>query len=116
MIVGAVIVSTPQDIALIDARKGANMFAKVDVPVLGIVQNMSHYVCPKCDHRVHIFGQDGARRTATEMRLEFLGDIPLDIRVCETSDAGTPIVVADAEGSLAGVYKAIAQKILDKLN
>src|SRR3546814_6331626 len=85
---GAVIVSTPQDIALLDARKGLNMFRKVDVPVLGIVENMSVFVCPNCGHESHIFSHGGARREAERLGMEFLGEIPLDIEIRETSDSG----------------------------
>jgi len=108
---GAVIVSTPQDIALLDARKGLNMFRKVDVPVLGMVENMSYYVCPKCGHREEVFAHGGARRTADQMGCPFLGDIPLDIRIREMSDAGTPVVVSDPEGPHARAYLAIADAI-----
>ncbi|KAK2175733.1 hypothetical protein NP493_711g01012 [Ridgeia piscesae] len=94
---GAVIVSTPQDIALLDARKGAEMFRKVDVPVLGLVQNMSVYECPKCGHREHIFGQDGASKLGEEMSLDILADIPLHLSIRETSDSGQPIVMSDPQ-------------------
>jgi len=101
---GAVIVSTPQDIALIDARKGLAMFRQVDVPILGIVENMSAYVCPHCGETAHIFGHGGARETAQEMGIPFLGDIPLHIRIRETSDAGTPIVAAHPDDSQAQAF------------
>ena len=91
---GAVIVSTPQDIALIDAKKGLNMFRKVDVPVLGIVENMSYFACPNCGHESHIFSRGGARREAETLGMEFLGELPLDIEIRETSDGGRPIVVS----------------------
>ncbi|XP_030879862.1 iron-sulfur protein NUBPL isoform X1 [Leptonychotes weddellii] len=94
---GAVIVSTPQDIALMDARKGAEMFRKVHVPVLGLVQNMSVFQCPKCKHRTHIFGADGARRLARTLDLDVLGDIPLHLNIRETSDTGQPIVFSQPE-------------------
>ena len=93
---GAVIVSTPQDIALIDARKGLNMFRKVDVPVLGIVENMSYFLCPHCGDRSDIFSHGGARREAERLGIEFLGEVPLDIAIRETSDDGRPITVARA--------------------
>jgi len=112
---GAVIVTTPQDIALLDARRGAEMFRKVDVPVLGLIQNMSHYVCPKCQHKAYIFGQDGARNVAKEMDLELLGDIPLHIDIRETSDSGKPIVVSQPDSPQSTAYKAIARCILEKL-
>src|SRR3546814_1403997 len=88
---GAVIVSTPQDIALLDARKGLNMFRKVDVPVLGIVENMSVFVCPNCGHESHILSHGGARREAERLGMEFLGEMPLDIEIRETYDSGRPV-------------------------
>jgi ATP-binding protein involved in chromosome partitioning len=112
---GAVIVSTPQDIALLDARKGLNMFKKVEVPVLGIIENMSYFCCPNCGHRSEIFSHGGARREAALLGTEFLGEVPLDITIRETSDAGTPIVVADPASPHALVYRAIAQRIWDKV-
>src|SRR5215468_5651228 len=105
---GAVIVSTPQDIALIDARKGLNMFRKVDVPVLGIIENMSYFACPHCGERSDIFSHGGARREAARLNVEFLGELPLDIRIRETSDGGTPIVVAEPDGPHAAIYRAMA--------
>lgn len=113
---GAVIVSTPQDIALIDARKGLNMFRKVDVPVLGIIENMSLYVCPSCGHEAHIFGHGGAVREAEKLGVELLGEIPLDIAIRETSDSGRPIVVSAPESAHAQVYLAIARRIVAKLD
>ncbi|MEO5372769.1 MAG: Mrp/NBP35 family ATP-binding protein [Alphaproteobacteria bacterium] len=112
---GAVIVSTPQDIALLDARKGLNMFRKVEVPVFGIVENMSYYVCPKCGHREEIFAHGGARRTATELNCDFLGEIPLDIKIRETSDAGTPIVAFEPNGPHATAYMDIARAVWAKV-
>ncbi|WP_375570204.1 Mrp/NBP35 family ATP-binding protein [Ahrensia marina] len=106
---GAVIVSTPQDLALIDARKGVAMFQKVEVPILGIVENMSSYVCPQCGHEAHIFGHGGAREDAAKFGVPFLGEIPLHIDIRETSDAGTPIGVTAPEGAHANVYSAIAR-------
>ena len=108
---GAVIVSTPQDIALIDAKKGLNMFRKVDVPVLGIVENMSTFVCPNCSHESHIFGHGGARREAEKLGMEFLGEVPLDIQIRETSDEGRPVVVSQADGPQAQRYLEIAEKV-----
>ncbi len=108
---GAVIVSTPQDLALIDARKGLNMFKRVDVPVLGIVENMSYFLCPDCGSRHDIFGHGGARAEAERLGVPFLGEIPLTMKIRETSDAGTPIVVSDPEGAVAGVYRDIAAKV-----
>jgi ATP-binding protein involved in chromosome partitioning len=111
---GAVIVSTPQDIALLDARKGLNMFRKVDVPVFGIIENMSYFECPKCGHRSEIFSHGGAHREADQIGVEFLGEIPLDTRIRETSDAGQPIVVSDPASAIAKVYLAIAARVWDK--
>lgn len=113
---GAVIVSTPQDIALLDARKGLNMFRKVEVPILGIIENMSYYVCPSCGHREEIFSSGGAKKTATELEADFLGDIPLDIKIRETSDGGTPIVSANPDSPHAKAYVEIARKLADKLS
>lgn len=108
---GAVIVSTPQDVALIDAVKGINMFRKVDVPVLGIVENMSYYLCPQCGHKEFVFGEHGARETAERMGEPFLGEIPLNIRIRRCGDAGQPIAVAEPNGPFAEAYLQIAQKI-----
>jgi len=109
---GAVIVSTPQDLALIDARKGLNMFKRVDVPVLGIVENMSYFLCPDCGGRHDIFGHGGARAEAERLGVPFLGEVPLTMKIRETSDAGTPVVVSDPEGAVAGIYKEIAAAVL----
>jgi ATP-binding protein involved in chromosome partitioning len=113
---GAVIVSTPQDIALIDARKGLNMFRKVDVPVLGIVENMSYFICPHCQGRTDIFAHGGARLEAEKMHTPFLGEIPLDIAIRETSDAGTPIVAAQPDSPHSGAYRAVAEQVWRQLN
>jgi len=110
---GAVIVSTPQDIALLDARKGLNMFRKVDVPVLGIIENMSMYVCPNCGHEAHVFGHGGAKREAEKLGTPFLGEIPLDILIRETSDGGRPVVVSEPDGPHAKAYLAIAEQVRD---
>ncbi len=112
---GAVIVSTPQDIALLDARKGLNMFRKVDVPVFGIVENMSYFACPKCGERTDIFGHGGARETAAQMGTDFLGEIPLHLDIRETSDGGQPIVVSKPDSDHATAYKAVAGKVADKI-
>jgi len=112
---GAVIVSTPQDIALIDARKGLAMFKKVDVPILGIVENMSTYICPNCGHEEHIFGHGGARLEATRLATEFLGELPLDIAIRTTSDEGKPIVISQPNGKHAESYRRIAQRVWQKL-
>lgn len=105
---GAVIVSTPQDLALIDARKGINMFKKVDVPLLGIVENMSYFLCPSCGERADIFGHGGARDEAQKIGVPFLGAVPLHMEIRENSDAGTPIVASSPEGTHAAIYKDMA--------
>ena len=112
---GAVIVSTPQDIALLDARKGLNMFRKVDVPVLGIIENMSYFLCPSCGERSDIFGHGGARSEAERIGVDFLGEVPLHMDIRETSDAGNPIVVSAPESAHAVAYKAIAEKVWAKI-
>ena len=112
---GAVIVSTPQDIALLDARKGLNMFRKVDVPVLGIVENMSYFLCPHCGERSEIFSHGGARREAEKLDVEFLGEVPLDIAIRETSDEGHPIVVARPDSEHAQVFRRMASRLAEKL-
>jgi ATP-binding protein involved in chromosome partitioning len=112
---GAVIVSTPQDIALLDARKGLNMFRKVEVPILGLIENMSYYVCPHCGHRDNIFDHGGARRTAEELGAEFLGEIPLDLKIRETSDGGHPIVAALPDSPHAQAYRTLASRLWEKL-
>jgi ATP-binding protein involved in chromosome partitioning len=112
---GAVIVSTPQDIALLDARKGLNMFRKVDVPVLGIVENMSYFLCPHCGERSEIFAHGGARKEAERLGAEFLGEVPLDIVIRETSDEGRPIVVSRPESAHAEVYRKMAERIWQKI-
>lgn len=108
---GAVIVSTPQDIALLDARKGLAMFKRVDVPVLGIIENMSYFCCPNCGHRTDIFAHGGARKTAAELGCEFLGEVPLELAIRETSDAGEPIVASQPQSHQAETYRAIAAKV-----
>ncbi len=108
---GAVVVSTPQDLALIDARKGLNMFNKVEVPVLGIVENMSYFIAPDTGNRYDIFGHGGARAEAEKIGVPFLGEVPLTISIREHSDDGTPIVVAEPEGPQANVYRSIAEKV-----
>lgn len=108
---GAVIVSTPQDIALLDAKKGLNMFRKVDVPVLGLIENMSYFCCPNCGHRTEIFGHGGARAEADRLGMPFLGEIPLDVVIRETSDGGHPIVASDPASEHARAYLAIAEKV-----
>ncbi|MEI5681630.1 MULTISPECIES: Mrp/NBP35 family ATP-binding protein [unclassified Mesorhizobium] len=113
---GAVIVSTPQDLALIDARKGLNMFKKVDVPLLGIVENMSYFIAPDTGKRYDIFGHGGARKEAERLGVTFLGEVPLQMEIRETSDAGTPVVVSKPEGPEAKIYRAIASKVWERVN
>lgn len=108
---GAVIVSTPQDLALIDARKGLNMFRRVDVPVLGIVENMSYFICPHCSQRSDIFGHGGAAEEALKLGTTFLGEVPLDLNIRIMSDAGTPIVIAEPDGAHANIYRKIATEV-----
>ena len=112
---GAVIISTPQDIALLDARKGLNMFRQVDVPVLGIVENMSFFSCPNCGHISHVFDHGGARKVAEQLGMEFLGEVPLDLAIRETSDGGQPIVVSQPESPHAEAFMAIAGRVADKI-
>ncbi len=112
---GAVIVSTPQDIALIDAVKGINMFKRVNVPILGLIENMSYYICEKCGHRADIFGHAGAKKTAEAMGETFLGEIPLHYAIRENADNGTPIVFAEPESVYTEAYENIAKKIIAKL-
>ena len=113
---GAVIVSTPQDVALIDAKRGVKMFEKVNVPVLGLIENMSFFCCPKCGERTEIFGHGGARAEAGKLGVEFLGEMPLKLAIRELADAGTPIVAARPETDEAATYRAIAARLWDKLN
>ena len=109
-VTGAVIVTTPQDIALLDARKGLKMFEKVGVPIVGIVENMSIHICSKCGHAEHIFGEGGAKRMCTDYDVPFLGGLPLDIRIREQADSGHPTVIADPDGPIAAIYREIARK------
>jgi ATP-binding protein involved in chromosome partitioning len=113
---GAVIVSTPQDIALIDARKGLAMFQKVDVPVLGIIENMSYFLCPHCGHRSDIFSHGGARREAERLGTDFLGEVPLDMAIRETSDDGRPITVSQPDSPYAHTFRAIAARVWAKVS
>jgi ATP-binding protein involved in chromosome partitioning len=110
-VTGAVIVTTPQDIALLDARKGLKMFEKVGIPIIGVVENMSIYVCPNCDHQEHIFGQGGGQKMCTDYGIDFLGSLPLNLSIREQADSGRPTVVADPDGAISGIYKGIARKI-----
>lgn len=110
-VTGAVIVTTPQDIALLDARKGLKMFEKVGVKIIGIVENMSTHICSKCWHEEHIFGAGGGEKMCADYHTEFLGSLPLDIRIREQTDSGQPTVIADPDGSIAKEYKQIARRI-----
>ena len=112
---GAIIVTTPQDIALLDARKGLKMFEKVGVPILGIVENMAVYCCPNCGHSEHIFGADGGKKMATEYGVDYLGGLPLTMAIREQADAGRPTVVADPDGDIAAIYKAVARQVAVKI-
>ena len=108
---GAVIVTTPQDIALLDAKKGIKMFEKVGVPILGIVENMAVHICSNCGHTEHIFGEDGGKKMAVDYKMDYLGALPLDMQIRLQADNGRPTVVADPDGDVAGIYKAIARKM-----
>ena len=112
---GAVIVTTPQDIALADARRGIKMFEKVGVPILGVVENMAVHVCSNCGHAEHIFGADGGKKMAAEFGIDYLGALPLHIAIREQTDSGRPTVVADADGEIAGLYKAVARQVAVKI-
>ncbi len=110
-ITGAVIVTTPQDIALIDAQRGLNMFEKVGVPILGIVENMAVYCCPSCGHTEHIFGADGGRKMAEKQGIVYLGALPLTMKIREQADSGHPTVVAEPDGEIAAIYKSVARQV-----
>ena len=112
---GAVIVSTPQDVALIDARRGVKMFEKVNVPVLGLIENMSYFCCPACGHRTDVFGHGGAKAEAERMGTEFLGELPLKLSIREMADAGTPVVTAAPDSHEAASYRRIAARIWEKV-
>ena len=114
-VTGAVIVTTPQDIALIDARKGLKMFEKVGVPILGIVENMAIHVCSQCGHAEHIFGHGGGERMCKDFDVEFLGALPLDIAIREQTDSGKPTVVADPDGKVSSIYRDIARKVAARI-
>jgi ATP-binding protein involved in chromosome partitioning len=114
-VTGAVIVTTPQDIALLDARKGLKMFEKVNIPILGIVENMSVHVCPNCGHESHIFGAGGAARMAKDYDVEVLGSVPLDIDIREQADSGQPTVIAAPESRAAQIYRQIARRVAIKI-
>ena len=112
---GAVIVTTPQDIALLDARKGLKMFEKVEVPVLGVIENMSIHICSQCGHSEHIFGEGGGQRMSDEHDVDLLGALPLDIRIREQADSGNPTVAAMADSQISSIYRGIARKTAAKL-
>jgi len=112
-VAGAVVVSTPQDIALLDARKALNMFEKVGTPVVGMIENMSTYICPKCGNEEHLFGHGGAQKEAEKLELPFLGEVPLDLSIREAADAGTPIVVAKPDSPQAQAFRSIARKLIE---
>jgi ATP-binding protein involved in chromosome partitioning len=112
---GAIIVSTPQDLALIDARRGVSMFKQVNVPVLGVIENMSYFLCPRCGTRSDIFGHGGARHEAQRLGVPFLGEVPLDMAIREKSDAGLPLVATEPDSPHAQTYRDIAAKVADQL-
>jgi ATP-binding protein involved in chromosome partitioning len=114
-VAGAVIVTTPQDIALIDAKKGLTMFEKVGVPILGIVENMAVYCCPNCGHTEHIFGADGGKRMAEQFKVDHLGSLPLNLSIRQQADEGRPTVVADPDGEIAALYKTVARTVAVKI-
>jgi len=114
-VTGAVVVTTPQDIALLDAKKGLRMFEKVSVPILGIVENMSTYVCPNCHHTEHIFGHGGGERMCQEYGVDFLGNLPLNLSIREQADSGNPTVVAQPDSEITKIYKEIARKVAVKV-
>lgn len=114
-VTGAVIVTTPQDIALMDARKGLKMFEKVNIPILGVVENMSLHICSKCGHAENIFGSGGGDRMSKDYGIDLLGSLPLDIRIREQADSGKPTVVADPDGQVAEIYRQIARKVAVKI-
>lgn len=113
---GVVIVTTPQEIALLDARKALNMFEKVEIPVLGVVENMSTHICSECGHEEHIFGEGGGNRMAEDYDIDFLGALPLDIRIREETDSGKPTVVAEPDSKISQIYREIARRMTAKLS
>ena len=114
-VTGAVIVTTPQDIALLDARKGLKMFEKVGIPIVGIVENMSIHICSKCGNEEHIFGTGGGAKMCKDYDIEFLGALPLDIHIREQADSGKPTVVADPDGRISQIYREIARRVAVKI-
>jgi ATP-binding protein involved in chromosome partitioning len=115
-VTGALIVTTPQDIALLDARKAYKMFEKVEIPILGVVENMSTHICSNCGHEEHIFGEGGGQKMADDYAIDYIGDIPLDRRIREDADGGRPTVVADPDGKITANYRAIARRVAGKLS
>ncbi|SFO19557.1 iron-sulfur cluster carrier protein ApbC [Nitrosospira briensis] len=115
-VTGAVIVTTPQDIALLDARKGLRMFQKVGIPIIGIVENMSTHICSRCGHEEHVFGTGGGEKMCRDYDVEFLGALPLDIKIREHTDSGIPTVVAEPEGRIAEIYRGIARRLAVKID
>ncbi len=113
---GAIIVTTPQDLALLDAKRAAEMFRKVHVPILGVIENMSYHVCGKCGNEEHIFGEGGGKHLSEKYHIDFLGALPLDIQIREQTDNGAPTVVANPDGSIAKIYRDIASITVDKFN
>ena len=114
-VTGAIIVTTPQDIALLDARKGLKMFEKVGIPIIGIVENMAIHICSQCGHQEHIFGSGGGTRMSQDYKVDMLGALPLDISIREQADSGKPTVVSDPDGAVAKIYKQIARKVAAKI-
>ena len=112
---GAVIVSTPQDLALIDARRAVAMFKKVNIPILGVLENMSYFLCPHCGGRSDVFAHGGARHEAERLEVPFLGEVPLHMSIRENSDSGRPVVAVEPDGAHAAVYKSIAQGVMQSL-
>ena len=113
---GAIIVSTPQDIALLDARKGLNMFRRVDVPIIGLIENMSYFICPHCQQQSDIFSHGGARAEAMRLQCEFLGEIPLELAIRQSMDDGHPIVIQQGQSATAGIYQKLARRVWEKLS
>jgi ATP-binding protein involved in chromosome partitioning len=111
-----VIVSTPQDLALIDARRGVSMFKRVEIPILGIIENMATFVCPHCGQTSHIFGHGGAREEASRLGVPFLGEVPLNMTIRELSDAGRPVTATDPDGPHARIYRDMAQQVWSALS
>ena len=109
------VVSTPQDVAFLDAKKAIDLFQTVQVPILGLIENMSAFICPHCKHETHVFGNGGVRAAAERMALPFLGEIPIDLEICEGSDKGVPIVVGHSGSPQAQVFMAVAQRLRDRL-